>query len=319
MNVNNIIIWGHKLHSHTHSYIHNAFFIAFKKLGYDTYWFDDNDDTSNFDFSNSLFITEHQVDNKIPKRKDCLYFVHFVDPGKYDELPNENIIELKCVNRDMISDKNENPNIVFTPITDNKFEFFSKGKHYQYYTMWGTDIFPEDIQCNIDNLSEISKKINPSIFNFVGHMTEPWCIAHNACQSINMQFIKSGATFNQNHPNNKSIEENINQIQSSSISPAFQQREQTESKYIPCRIFKNISYGRMGITNNPGVNELFDNRLIYNDNIIECMNIGFEFEKRTDKLLIIKDLMEYVRDNHTYIQRLESIKIFINKYTNFKI
>ena len=83
MDVNNIIIWGHKLHSHTHSYIHNAFFIAFKKLGYDTYWFDDNDDTSNFDFSNSLFITEHQVDNKIPKRKDCLYFVHFVDPGHH--------------------------------------------------------------------------------------------------------------------------------------------------------------------------------------------------------------------------------------------
>ena len=79
MDVNNIIIWGHKLHSHTHSYIHNAFFIAFKKLGYDTHWFDDNDDVSNFDFSNSLFITEHQVDNKIPKRDDCLYFIHFVD------------------------------------------------------------------------------------------------------------------------------------------------------------------------------------------------------------------------------------------------
>lgn len=75
----------------------------------------------------------------------------------------------------------------------------------------------------------------------------------------------------------------------------------------------------MGITNNPCVNELFDNRLIYNDNIIECMDIGFEFEKNPNKLTIIKDLMEYVRDNHTYIQRIESMKIFINKYTNFKI
>ncbi|MEZ7820819.1 MAG: hypothetical protein QMB51_00765, partial [Patescibacteria group bacterium] len=136
---------------------------------------------------------------------------------------------------------------------------------------------------------------------------------------INMPFIKSGATFNQNHPNNKSIEENINQIQSSSISPAFQQDVQIEANYIPCRIFKNISYGRMGITNNPGVNELFGNRLIYNDNIIECMNRGFEFEKKPNKLIIIKDLMEYVRDNHTYIQRIESMKMFINKYTHYKI
>lgn len=319
MIIQQIVIWGHKLHSHTHSYIHNAFYIAFKKLGHITYWFDDNDDVSSFDFSNSLFITEHQVDNKIPKRNDCLYFVHFVDPGKYDNLPNENIIELKCVNRDMISDKNENPSIEFTPVTHKNFEFFSKRKHFQYYSMWGADIFPEDIQYNIDHLQEISNKINPTIFHFVGHMTEPWVIAYRACQTINMQFIKSGATFNPNHPSNKSIEENINQIQTSSISPAFQQDSQLHSKYIPCRIFKNISYGRMGITNNRAVNELFDNRLIYNDNIIECMKSGFEFEKRPDKLIIIKDLMEYVRDNHTYIQRIESMKIFITKYTNFKI
>lgn len=319
MDIKHIIIWGHKLHSHTHSYIHNAFFIAFKKLEYDTYWFDDNDDVSKFDFSNSLFITEHQVDNKIPKRNDCLYFVHFVDSGKYDELPCENVIELKCVNRDMIADEKEISNIIFTPITDNHFEFFSKSKHFMYYTMWGTDIFPEDIQRNIDNLHEISKKINPSIFNFVGHMTEPWIIVYRACQSINMPFIKNGATFNQNHPNNKSIEENINLIQTSSISPAFQQPFQLETKYIPCRIFKNISYGRMGITNNPAVNELFDNRLIYSDNIIECMNKGFAFEKNPNKLTVVKDLMEYVRDNHTYIQRIESMTIFINKYTNFKI
>ena len=30
MKINKIIIWGHPLHSHTHSYIHNGFFIAFK-------------------------------------------------------------------------------------------------------------------------------------------------------------------------------------------------------------------------------------------------------------------------------------------------
>ena len=55
MKINKIIIWGHPLHSHTHSYIHNGFFIAFKELGYDTYWFHDNMNIdSSFDFSNSL-------------------------------------------------------------------------------------------------------------------------------------------------------------------------------------------------------------------------------------------------------------------------
>ena len=75
MKISKIILWGHKLHSHTHSYIHNAYVVAFKYLGFDTFWFDDKDDVSKFDFTNSLFITEHQVDNHIPKRDDCLYFV----------------------------------------------------------------------------------------------------------------------------------------------------------------------------------------------------------------------------------------------------
>ena len=32
---------------------------------------------------------------------------------------------------------------------------------------------------------------------------------------------------------------------------------------------------------------------------------------------LMKELMEYVRDNHTYIQRIESIKIFINEHSEF--
>ena len=44
MNFNKIIIWGHKLHSHTHSYIHQAFNIAFTHLKYNVLWLDDNDD-----------------------------------------------------------------------------------------------------------------------------------------------------------------------------------------------------------------------------------------------------------------------------------
>ena len=51
------IIWGHKLHTHTHSYIHNAYYKAFKKMGYETHWFDNNDDVSGFNFDNCIFLT----------------------------------------------------------------------------------------------------------------------------------------------------------------------------------------------------------------------------------------------------------------------
>ena len=54
MKIDKVIIWGHFLHSHTHSYIHNGFYEAFKYMGYNTYWFDDNSNIEGFDFSNYL-------------------------------------------------------------------------------------------------------------------------------------------------------------------------------------------------------------------------------------------------------------------------
>ena len=31
--IKQVVIWGHKLHTHTHSYIHYGFYKAFNKLG----------------------------------------------------------------------------------------------------------------------------------------------------------------------------------------------------------------------------------------------------------------------------------------------
>src|SRR5271155_462320 len=78
-----VVIWGHKLHTHTHSYIHQGFYDAFKRLGCQTYWFDNDDDVSTFDFANALFLTEGSVDNKIPLRSDCQYLLHNITTTKY--------------------------------------------------------------------------------------------------------------------------------------------------------------------------------------------------------------------------------------------
>jgi hypothetical protein len=38
-----VVIWGHSLHSHTHSYIHYGFYQACKSLGYDVTWLSGED------------------------------------------------------------------------------------------------------------------------------------------------------------------------------------------------------------------------------------------------------------------------------------
>ena len=76
-----IIIWGHPLHSHTHSYIHNGYYKAFLSLGYETYWLTSAPD--NFNFENCLFFTEDQVQHNIPLVKSAKYILHHTKLDKY--------------------------------------------------------------------------------------------------------------------------------------------------------------------------------------------------------------------------------------------
>jgi hypothetical protein len=316
MKIQQVVIWGHKLHSHTHSYIHNGFFIGFAHLGYNVLWFDDNDNVSGIDFSHSLFITEHQVNKQIPLRKDCLYLTHYVDKEDYNGIPKENIIILKVSLRDFVE----------TDEKETQYELLNYGQKYEYhskingynclYMYWATDLLPDEIDLNITNLDNI--KPNNEI-NFIGSMTRVWREFEHLCSMNKIQFNNYGATFNINSSRNVSIDANVELIKKSLISPSLQDAEQIRKNYIPCRIFKNISYGKMGITNNPIVNELFDNNLIYDSNLIDVLNKGFQFELLPNKNETIIKLMKYVKDNHTYINRINTIKKYINKYTIFEI
>jgi hypothetical protein len=313
MQINQIVIWGHKLHTHTHSYIHNGFFIGFNHIGYNTQWYDDNDDVSTVDFSNSLFITEHQVNKKIPCRTDCLYLTHYVDAGDFPGVPKEHIILLKVALRDFKGHDAKYPNCIYTPLYyGNKHEYYSKINGYNcLYMYWATDLLPDEIQENIENLTEI---VTNREINMIGTITRPWMYLSQLCRDKNIQFNQYGASFNVHSQKNKSIQENVRLIKQSLIAPALQDMQQCQENYIPCRIFKNISYGKMGITNNPIVYELFDKKILYDSNLQKLFNTALDFEQREDKHVIIKELMEHVRDNHTYINRINTILTFIQEY-----
>lgn len=329
--IKKVVIWGHKLHSHTHSYIHNGFYVAFKHLGYDTYWFDDNDDVSDFDFENTFFITEHQVDNHIPKRSDCLYLVHFIDHpgdvmGRYDCLPPKNVIELQVAYRDMYWQHSKRVKdlkpIKLLDDPDSHEYYFKNTKHYIYYTIWATDLLPHEIDHNIKDIRKILSKREPNMLYFVGSFTPDHACIIPYLNKHKIGFGKAGATFNIHSNLNMSIQDNMDIVQRSTISPAFQYGIQLKEQYIPCRIFKNISYGRMGITNHKFVSNLFQDRIIYDESPYVCFDKGLQFEEDTDieaKTSRIINLMNFVKEKHTYVNRIQSIQYFIKRFTDFEL
>jgi hypothetical protein len=296
--IKQVVIWGHKLHSHTHSYIHNAFYIAFKHLGYKTLWLDNKDDITNIDFSNSLFITEGQVDEKIPIILNSYYVLHNCKMDKYFILTKTNYFKLQVYTNDVINKHN-------AILIDKTMLTYYKDD--TLFMPWATDLLPEEINRNIEKVKNEEIKIE-NIISLVGSITEPWMYVKKFCEKNHILFECYGG-----FSKNLSVEETIHITQKSILAPAFQSEWQTQNGYIPCRIFKNISYGKMGITNNPTVFELYNKEIIFDNNIISALQKGLNFEKfpNIKKKEIIINLMELTRDKHTYLNRIEQLFNFL--------
>lgn len=298
-NISKVIIWGHKLHSHTHSYIHYGFFKAFQHLNYNVLWLDNDDILNDLNFDNSLFITEGQVDEKIPINESSYYVLHNCNGEKYKSISVKNIVVLQVYT-------NTKPKNALL-IENQKMCFYANNG---LFIPWGTDLLPHEIDEYILNYDKyiLCDKKNCVL---IGMPLYPWDDVVDYCKTHDIEYYQRGG-FSKNNIDSL---ENVKYIQTSYISPAIQCLWQVENDYIPCRIFKNISYGKMGITNNKSVNELFDNKLIYDTNIHDLMHQSEIFEKQNydDKKKIIIPLMHEVKNYHTYLNRIECIFFVLEK------
>ncbi len=297
-----VVIWGHKLHSHTHSYIHNAFFRAFQEMNYPVHWLDDNDDVSLFDFTHSLFITEGQVDNNIPLREDCDYILHNCTSPKYKPLyATGHAICLQVYTDDVLARP-----------TCKKID------HAIYYDIsqkciympWATDLLPREIDEVKWRLPTVQKK---NMVYWVGTIGEGYFGNKSEIDPFIKAAVKHRIGFKSF--SHLSMEENRNIIASAYMAPAIVGEWQKQKGYIPCRIFKNISYGQMGMTNSLRVAELFEGRVVYNPDTYQL------FLSAKDKLesMSIDDLynlMDFVKKKHTYINRIASLLEFFDLVKN---
>lgn len=298
-----VVIWGYKLYSHTNSYVHYGFFKAFKELGYDVFWFDDLDDVKSFNFENSLFLTLGP-DKNIPLVENSIYILHNCFSSKYSSLKDSLILKLQTLTQDCFEPERDSKQINNWAYYDNE---------YVLYFPWATDLLPSEIDENIQHVS--SNWINRSIgkdITFVGTVDGFYIV-----EKFLMDFAKAAKSYGFSlnlvncWSNPLSIKDHIEIIKNSSLAPALQGSWQCQKGYIPCRIFKNISYGHWGITNNYYVYELFNKKITYDSDPCSLLLRSY------DKICNLKldeqiELMKFVRDNHTYINRVNVLLQFIN-------
>lgn len=299
--IKKVVIWGYPKDTHTHSYIHESFFKAFRYLGYDTYWFNNTMDVSSFDFSDTLFLTSGDDEClRVPIKRDCLYILHNCPYNVFSTVIDRSVC-IQVLTNPVFNQKDL--------VKINEYTFVGKGIIYQ---PWATDLLPHEIDVNWVNIKR--KKV----VNYVGSVLDG---GYNDIRSQLIGFSEGcredgievhaygGYTPNtdigylKRHSNFVSNERHLQLVQESIYAPQLCSSQQLEMGYVPCRIFKNISYGHCGLTNSTSVDRVFENRLICD---MDTNSLYYRAKKEISAEKT-KELMRVVISEHTYLNRINRI------------
>jgi hypothetical protein len=302
--IDKVVVWGHLNPGHTHHWIHYAYNRTFKHMGYKTHWLPDEKNKS-FDFSNTLFFVSGLEHKNIPLRKDCRYILHNCQMNKYKSLFEQgNCIILQVYTHDVL----ERNVLEIDDLTYLDFE------RKVVYMPWATDLLPHEINEIKKQLQKNPPKKERSVHyvGSVGHDPNPEFSNVEPITRFSQRCNELGINFNIHR--RIPMEENIKLVQQSIIAPAIQSPWQCRKGYIPCRILKNISYGQMPATNSETVYTLLKEKVIYNSDTSTLVDDAL---KRASNLTQeeLFELMDLVRDKHTYINR---IKVLLNFLDTFK-
>jgi hypothetical protein len=327
-----IIIWGFPLHSHTHSYIHACWVKTFKALGKDTYWFSDDQHESpqTFSYENCLVITEGFQDTKLPIHPSNVYFVHFcIYPQKYLRT-GARLIEIRfhvnefhdCNSEWKLDDGthtlvNLSEDVFYESLTSDvgiAKEFRGETQHrmnYEaVYLTWPTDLLPWEIHL------EDAERQRENVIHYVG--TPYGNSRFDKFKEIAMQ---NGIQWIHHDPWTKpiSFEESREYVQQSILAPDFRPEGSEQDRvqygelngknhlaigYIPCRLYKNISYGHLPLTDSPHAAQHFGDAVVFEKDLEQLFKKGLEAQGDIERK---RRAMKFVQSRHTYLHRVRDL------------
>lgn len=298
---NKIVIWGLRKKWHTHRFIFQAYYETLKKCGIPVIWVEDENKNAKLIEKNDLIFTASGMygkmvpkkdkieDYNVPIRDDVYYCLHAENDFFIEKLNRDKIIKIKFYNNEA-----------------EKYPKISELVHFDLvektlYQPWGTNLLPEEFnepiftkskfifwigsiwenKKNEGNISEINKFIK--------------IVSEKKLKFIPIRFVPNGL--------NKFL------IRHSRLAPAIGGKIQVETNYLPCRMFKNISYGQLGFSNIKKFNDIFKDCNIYDENMDKMVDKVLSLDRK-GYIEIVKKQQEVCK-NFTIANHLNNILKFI--------
>lgn len=294
-----LVIWGLKNVYHTHRHIHKAFYENAEKLGYDVIWIEDDIKNQKYIKSGDIVIASEVCGKMIPKktvfedynlpiRDDVKYCLHNYSDIFKEKLNKNNYINLAVYHNE--AGKSD--------IKIDTLRYFNTNTK-TLYQPWGTDLL-------FENFKKPTFNKNKFVF-WIGSIWNNEQNQGNIKQIDELKnvLIKNNLRFKQLRFIPDFL--NIFFIRISRIAPAIAGQYQVDINYLPCRMFKNISYGQLGITNVQKFSDILGDEFIINNNqntetiINKVLNLSEEEYKK--KVLMQQENIK----NYTYKESIENI------------
>lgn len=234
-----LIAWGGTRGLEAHRHVHYGFVRAANKMGWKAKIVHDEPDSRIYLKPGTVVICADLFSKHIgPAVPKVDYVMHNFSQG--DELLEtvqpENMLKLQVWTNDAYG----------TEWSD--FRYYDHDGRILFQP-WGTDLFAEEFMDPVYN--PYSKDVT-----FVGAV---WGERNNGVELGNVAMINELRLLCADNSlefkcfSQISDSQMINLIRDARLAPAFAGGWQVEHNYLPCRVFKNISYGALGFTNVPAL------------------------------------------------------------------
>lgn len=230
-----IVAWGGTTGLESHRWIHRAFVETARKMGWEAWWCSDTPDNRSLLTPGTIVITADIYATMLGYAVPGVnYVIHNLDASHplCQTCEPDRLLRLQVFTNDSFGEKWDD------------FRLYHRESHLLFQP-WGTNLLPEEFYEPVFNL------MNTGVV-FVGAV---WSDVRNQVELGNLAMIEELKEAVAEHRLNYlsrthiSNDEMIELVRRCRLAPSFASGWQVEHGYLPCRAFKNVSYGTLGVTN----------------------------------------------------------------------
>jgi hypothetical protein len=183
----------------------------------------------------------------------------------------------------------------------NDYVYYEIDDYDKVYISWATNLLPHEI-----NYDDMYIPREPNIY-FCGTLSSSGEGENLSNWAPFIQEVKkSGYGFISNDPwqNPLSDIEVIRRMKESLLGVDIRSNLHIKQGLLTCRVFKNISYGHLGVTNSKEIYNELEGNCVYN---LDTSQLFYDAMSQRENATLIMNGMKLVKENHTYINRITSL------------